>query len=189
MNTDAITLRKRWLAMGAVAILAAIALAAGTLFAASDRQQPDIQPSSGQLPSEPLTNHETDPGLTGEYRALVPQDAADQDGPGAAPGQVVPEPQVSDALAQWLDEQPEQMGFITREDAITSDPDTMDWLLYQAVHKDVLTQEEANAIQTWYDQRPSTEEAPELLEHQPAYLDRPGDQSFATESLMDAEAR
>ncbi len=189
MNTGIGALRKHRLALGALAIIAIIALTAGTLFAASERQQPDIQPSSGQLPSEPLTSHETDPGLSEEHRALVAQEAAQQDGPVAAPGQVVLEPQVSDALAQWLDEQPEQMGFITREDAITSDPDTMDWLLYQAVYKDVLTQEHADAVQDWYDRRPSAEEAPELLNQQPVYLHRPGDDNSVRELLRETESR
>ena len=54
MNTGAITLRKRWLAMGAVAILAAVALAAGTLFAANERQRPEL-PATNQQPVESAT--------------------------------------------------------------------------------------------------------------------------------------
>ena len=136
-----------------------------------------------------MTSHETDPGLTAEYRALVAQDAAKQGGPGAVPGQVVPVTGNSEALAQWLDEQPEKMGFITREDALTADVDTMDWLLYQAVYKDVLTQEDADAVQAWYDRRPSSEEAPELLNHQPVYLHRPGDDNSVRELLRETESR
>ena len=189
MSTGILTLRKHWLAATAAVVLLAVALTAGTLFAASERQQPDIHTASGQLPSEPLANHKTDPGLTAEYRALVAQDAAKQDGSGAAPGQVVPVTGNSEALVQWLDEQPEQMGFITQEDALTADADTMDWLLYQAVYKGVLSQGEADAIQSWYDRRPSAEEAPELLQYQPTYLEPPGDDDSIRELLRETEAR
>ena len=189
MSNATSVLRKRWLALAAVVVLMAIALASGTLFAANERQNPDIHPASEQQPSEPLTNHETDPGLAAEYRALVAQDAAKQDEPGSGVSQVVPETDNSDALAQWLAEQPETMGFITEEDAITSDSQTMDWLLYQAVYKEVLTQEESDAVQAWYDQRPSSEQAPELLRHQPEYLYRPGDDDRDRELFRETEAR
>ena len=189
MNTAAVIMRKRWPVLAAIVVLMAVALAAGTLFAANERQQPDVQPSSGQLPSQPLTNHETDPGLTAEYRALVAQDAAGQDGSGVAPGQVVPGTGSSDALTEWLDEQPDKMGFITQEDALTADADTMDWLLYQAVYKEVLTQEEADAVQAWYERRPSADEVPELLNHQPVYLDRPGDEGSIRELFQETDAR
>ena len=182
-------LRKRWLALAAIVGLLAVALATSTLFAANERQNSDIHTASGQLSSEPLTSQEIDPGLTAEYRALVAQDASQQNGPGTGANQIVPEPQVSDALAEWLAEQPEKMGFITEEDAITSDPQTMDWLLYQAVYKDVLSQEEADAIQAWYDRRPNAEEAPELLNHQPVYLHRPGEDNSVRELLRETESR
>ena len=48
MNTGFITLRKCWPALAAVAVLAAIALAAGTLFAANERQQPELPATSPQ---------------------------------------------------------------------------------------------------------------------------------------------
>ena len=189
MSSAISVFRKRWLVLVAIVVLMAVALATGTLFAANERQNPDIQPASGQLPSEPLTNHETDPGLAAEYRALMVQDAAEQDEPGAGVSQVVPDADGSDPLAQWLAEQPEQMGFITREDALTADADTMDWLLYQAVYKDVLTQEEADAVQAWFDRRPSTEEAPELLQYQPTYLDTPDGRDTHIQLLRETEAR
>ena len=43
MNTGVTTLRKRWPVLAAIVILMAVALAAGTLFAANERQQPEAQ--------------------------------------------------------------------------------------------------------------------------------------------------
>ncbi len=189
MNTRVITLRKHWLVASAVVVLLAIALTAGALFAADERQQPDIQPSSGQLPRDPLANHETDPGLTSEYLALVAQDSAGQAEPSTSTDQVVPNTDSTEALAQWLDEQPEKMGFITLEDALTADADTMDWLLYQAVYKNVLTQEEADVVQAWSDRRPSSDEAPQLLHYQPTYLDTPDGRDSRAELLRETEVR
>ena len=48
MNTGIATLRRRWLALGAAAILLVVALTAGTLFAANERQQPEAQPQPQQ---------------------------------------------------------------------------------------------------------------------------------------------
>ena len=44
MHIGITTLRARWLALGAAAILLVVALTAGTLFAANERQQPVGQP-------------------------------------------------------------------------------------------------------------------------------------------------
>ena len=177
------TIRKHWLAFAATVILLAVALAAGTLFAANERQDADLFPSSEQVPLGG-----TDPGFATDPPALAakaePEPPLTEPDPGA--GQVAPD---SDALTQWLADQPETMGFITEEDAITADPDTMDWLLYQAVYKGVLTQEEADAVQNWYGQRPSTVEAPELLDHQPGYLYRPDDEDVTSELFRETESR
>ena len=43
MNNSVITLRKRWPVLAAIIVLMVVALAAGTLFAANERQQPDSQ--------------------------------------------------------------------------------------------------------------------------------------------------
>ena len=58
MNTGIITLRKRWLVASAVVVLLAIALTAGALVAANERQQPEAQ----SLPQQ-LVADATDPGL------------------------------------------------------------------------------------------------------------------------------
>ena len=176
-------LRKHWLALAAtVAVLMAAALAAGTLSAANERQQPEARP----LAQQSVTNG-IDPGLAAHLPAAELEPP--QNEPGSSVNQVVPESGGSDALAQWLAEQPETMGFITEEDAVTADPGTMDWLLYQAVYKGVLTQEEADAVQAWYDRRPSSQEAPGLLDHQPGYLSRPQGTDINRELFRDGESR
>ena len=48
MNTGILTLRKRWPALAAIAVLLAVALMAGTLFAASERQQQPELPTVSQ---------------------------------------------------------------------------------------------------------------------------------------------
>ena len=175
------TIRKHWLAFGATVILLALALAAGTLFAANERQDPARFPSSEQLMLDG-----TDPGFATDPPALAAKAEIPLTEPGTGAGQVAPD---SDALTQWLAEQPETMGFITEEDAITADSDTMNWLLYQAVYKGVLTQEEADAVQNWYGQRPSVAEASELLNHQPVYLYRPGGDGVTRELFGEIETR
>ena len=175
------TIRKHRLSLAATVILLAVALAAGTLFAGNERQDPASFPSGDQLPLDG-----TDPGFATDPPALAAKAEAPLTEPGPGSGQVAPD---SDALTRWLAEQPETMGFITEEDAITADPDTMDWLLYQAVYKGVLTQEEADAVQNWYGQRPSTSEAPGLLNHQPVYLYRPGGDGVTSELFGEIETR
>ena len=184
MTSTLVTFRKKWLALVAAAVLVAVAFTAGTLFAANERQQPELPAQSEQSVADA-----TDPGLAADLPVTAAESEPPQSEPGSGVAQVVPETGRSDALEQWLADRPEKMGFITEQDAITADPDTMDWLLYQAVYKDVLTQEEADAVQAWYDRRPSTQEAPELLNHQPAYLYEPGDQDNIRELLRETESR
>ena len=62
-----------------------------------------------------------------------------------------------------------------RRDVLAADELDVEWMLYQAVHKDVMTEQEAEAFRTWFNERPSFEEAPELLQHQPGTIYRPGD--------------
>ena len=176
--------RKHWLALAATVVLLAAALAAGTLFAANDRQDPDLFPLSEQLPSDG-----TDPGLADEAPALMVEAELPENESGSSAAQVTSETGSSDALAEWLANRPEVMGPFTVQDSMTTDPQTVDWILYQAVYKEVMTQDEADAFQDWYNQRPSTQEAPELLNHLPAYLDRPHQPDNSVEMFRDMEAR
>ena len=159
--------RKRWLAVSATIVLLAVALTAGNLFAANERQQSDRQPLSEQSQMDGI-----DPGLVTESPAAKAELPENDTNSGV--NQVTSESDSSDALAQWLSNRPDVMGPFTVEDAMSVDSGTVDWILYQAVYKDVMTEEEAETFRTWYDQRPSSQEAPQLLNHQPAYLDRPG---------------
>ena len=178
--------RKHWLALAAAAILLAVALTAGTLFAANERQQPELPPLSEQSVADA-----TDPGLAVDLPAPPAQAQAQppQDEPGSGVGQVTSESDGSDALAQWLAGRPDAMGPFTVEEAMTADSQTVDWLLYQAVYKDVMTQDEADTFQDWYNQRPSSQEAPELLQHQPGYFNRPQDSDFNREMFRESIAR
>ena len=183
-NADSV-FRRRWPAMAAVAVVLAMALAAGALFAANERERPVPGAAAEQVQPDL-----TDPGLYAQPRppaAVMPEPAEpvalsepeaaitepsepDRD-PGA--GQVVP--QESRTLKAWLADQPDEMGPFSTQDVMAATQLDVDWMLYQALAKGVMTQDEADAFQTWYDQRPSVAEAPELLDHLPAQIHRPGD--------------
>ena len=82
MNAGITTLRRRWLTLGAAAILLAVALTAGTLFAANELQQPESQPQPQQSVVDVV-----DTGLAPDLpaappvpeRALAQQDDNDED--------------------------------------------------------------------------------------------------------------
>ena len=67
MNTGITTLRTRWLALGAAAILLVVALTAGTLFAANERQQ-----SESQLVVQQSVADAADPGLAPDLPQAPP---------------------------------------------------------------------------------------------------------------------
>ena len=81
MNTGILTLRKRWPALAAIAVLLAVALTAGTLFAANTRPQAEL-PASGEQQS---VADAADPVVAAEPPAAppaperVPAQAADND--------------------------------------------------------------------------------------------------------------
>lgn len=48
MNTGVVTLRKSWPALAAIVVLVAVTLSAGALFAASERQRPELPAANPQ---------------------------------------------------------------------------------------------------------------------------------------------
>ena len=165
------------LAALATILLLVMVLAAGSLFAANERENPDIQPVGESVQLEGI-----DPGLDAkpptadkvEPPAVVietePGDGAD---PGA--GQEVEESGGSKSLSAWLADQPDEMGPFSTQDVLAADDLDVAWLLYQAVDTGMMTEEEAEAFRVWFNERPSVEEAPELLDYQPGTIYRPGD--------------
>ena len=67
MDTGILTLRKRWPAVAAIAVLLAVALTAGTLFAANERQQ--------QQPELPTVSQQSVMDATDPIRAVQPPEA------------------------------------------------------------------------------------------------------------------
>ena len=165
------------LALLATILLLAMVLAGGSLFAANERESPDIQPVG-----ESVQLNGIDPGLDArppvaekvEPPAVVVES---EPGGGADPGagQEIEGSEGSGSLSRWLANQPNEMGPFSTLDAMKADELDVEWILYQAVHKDVMTEAEADAFRAWFSERPSFEEAPELLQHQPGTIYRPGD--------------
>ena len=188
MTSNIRALGRLRLAMLAVIVLVVMVLAAGNLFAANERENPDVQPVGEQ----PQLNG-IDPGLDYTPPAVVNVESAmetlriDDKDPGV--NQEVPESGGSDPLSRWLVARPDEIGSFTVQDAMSSDSIDVDWMLYQAVSKNVMTEEEAEAFQAWFDQRPSTDDAPELLLYQPANIERLGVEHSATGLPLETEAR
>ena len=174
--------RKRWLVWAAAAVVLAVAVAAGSMFAANSGEQP-IQEAA----AAPVQPDLTDPGLYANPptpgsaiaepeepnpfiapAAALPESPRDGQDPGT--GQVVPEG--SSTLFEWLSDRPDEMGPLTVQDAMALDDASVSWVLYQAVYKDLMTQDEADAFYEWFQLRPTSQEAPELLDYQPPELER-----------------
>jgi len=180
--------RKRWPFLAAVAVVLAVAVAAGSMFAANSGEQPVQEAAAAQAQADL-----TDPGLYSsppapaddiaeprEPRALVAPHAASpppvQDGQDPGVNQVAPED--SGALASWLADRPDNMGSFSTQDAIIATDLDVEWMLYQAVENGTMTEDESDTFRTWFDQRPTPEEAPELLNHLPPEIQVPGEGSF-----------
>ena len=177
--------RKRWPVLVGVAIVLAIAVAAGSMFAANSGEPPVQEAAAAQVQPDL-----TDPGLYANPPApgaaiaeprqpqpfIAPEAALPEPPrPGPDPGvnQVVPEG--SGALARWLADRPDEMGPFSIQDAMAADSLDVEWMLYQAVAKDVMTENEADAFRSWFGLRPTAEAAPELLNHLPAPILDPGE--------------
>ena len=164
------------LAILAVVLLLVMVLATGSLFAANERNIPDMQPVGESVQLEGM-----DPGLDAKPPAAkveppaVAVGSAPGDGADPGNGQEIPYSGGSASLSSWLAARPDEMGPFTTQDVLAADELDVEWMLYQAVHKDVMTEQEAEAFRTWFNERPSFEEAPELLQHQPGTIYRPGD--------------
>ena len=173
------------LALLATILLLVMVLAAGTLFAANERGNAGTQPAV-----ESVALNGVDPGL--EARPPVAEKveplAADVEavpeaaietapGDGADPGagQEVEGTGGTGALSRWLSSQPDEMGPFTTQDAMKADEIDVEWLLYQAVQKDTMTEQEAEDFRAWFSERPTEEEAPALWQQQPGGIYRPGD--------------
>ena len=165
------------LALLATILLLVTVLAVGTLFAANERQNPEIQTAV-----EPFQLEGVDPGLDAKPPVVekIEQPAVvvePEPGEGTDPGlgQEIEGSGGSKPLATWLANSPDEMGPFSIQDAMKADEIDVEWLLYQSVNKNTMTEEEADAFRVWFSERPSVEEAPELLDHQPGGIYRPGD--------------
>ena len=191
--------RKRWPALAAAAMLIAVALAVGALLTSNDGEQPVPELIATQLQPDL-----TDPGLYAdppvpaasisdphESRLIVAPEAAVPEPPvdGQDPGvnQVVPKG--SGALARWLANRPDEMGPFSIQDAIAATQLDVDWMLCEAVQAGTMNQGEADAFQDWFDQRPTAEAAPELLNHMPAQLHRPGQDGYTGADIGSIKSR
>ncbi|MDE2787356.1 MAG: hypothetical protein OXL37_11930 [Chloroflexota bacterium] len=190
--------RKRWPFLAAAAVVLAVAVAAGSMFAANSGEPP-VQEAAA-APAQPDL---TDPGLYADPSTLanaiaepreprvpaaphaVAPPAPDAQDPGV--NQVVPEG--SGALASWLAERPANMGSFSAQDAIIATELDVEWMLYQAVEKGEMTEDEADAFRTWFDQRPNAEEAPELLNHLPPEIQMPGGDGFSGTDIGSLKSR
>ena len=159
------TIWKRPLTLAVAVALVAIPLTVGTLFAATAGDSPPFH----QSPTTAATT------------TTLPEDVTD-------PGVNQVTPQGADALAHWLEDRPEVTGPFTVAEAMSADSQTVDWMLYQAVYKRVMTPEEAETFRAWHSQRPDSRDAPELMRYQPSYLYRPYHRDRLHEMFQETES-
>ena len=181
--------RKRWPMVAGAAVVLAIALAAGSMFAVNSGDEPIQEAAAAQVQPDL-----TDPGLYAnppaagaaiaepqEPKPFVAPEAAlpgpPQDGQDPGVDQVVPEG--SGALSRWLADRPSNMGSFSAQDSIIATDLDVEWMLYQAVENGTMTEEESDAFRSWFSQRPTAEEAPELLNHLPPEIQVPDGDGFS----------
>lgn len=174
--------RGQWLVLAAVAVVLAVAVAAGSMFAANSGDEPVQEAAAAQVQPDL-----TDPGLYANPAASIAEPEAPK--PIVAPEALLPEqpqygydpggnqvvPEGSGALQRWLADRPDEMGPFSTQDALAADSLDVEWILYQAVEKELMSQAEADDLRTWFDQRPGVDEAPELLDYQPPQIVWPGE--------------
>ena len=191
--------RQRWPFVAAVAVVVAVAVAAGSMFAANSGEPPVQEAAAAQVQPDL-----TDPGLYANppapnaamanpgNQSQSPLPAASvaapaQPDPDRGAGQVVP--QSSGVLSDWLSDRPANMGSFSTQDAIVATDLDAEWMLYQAVEKGTMTEVEAETFRAWFDQRPTVEEAPELLNHLPPEIQVPGEGSFSGTDIRSLKSR
>ena len=175
------------LALLATILLLVTVLAVGSLFAANDRANPEIQPAAESAHFDGV-----DPGLDAKppvAERVEPPDVVveSQPGDGTDPGagQEVEGSGGTSTLSQWLSDRPDEMGPFSTSDVLAADDLDVAWLLYQAVDTGMMTEDEADAFRAWFSERPTAEEAPELLQYQPGTVYVPGDQGGSTGTKFD----
>ena len=174
--------RRRWPVLAGAAVVLAIALGAGSMFAANSGEEPVHEAAAAQVQPDL-----TDPGLYANPAASIAEPEAPK--PIVAPEALLPEqpqygydlggnqvvPEGSGSLQRWLSDRPDEMGPFSTQDVLAADSLDVEWILYQAVDKNQMTAAEADEFRAWFGQRPSVDEAPELLDYQPPQIVRPGE--------------
>ena len=190
--------RKRWPLLAAVAVVLAVAVAAGSMFAANSGEQPVQEAAAAQAQPDL-----TDPGLhanppapadaVGEPQEprvpAAPRAVAPPAQDGQDPGVNQVEPEGSGVVASWLADRPANMGSFSTQDAIIATDLDVEWMLYQAVENGTMTEDESDMFRAWFDQRPTPGEAPELLDHLPPEIQVPGGDGFSGTDIRSLKSR
>ena len=194
--------RRWWHVLAGAAVVLAIALAVGSMFAANSGEQPVQEAAAAQ--AQPDLTDLTDPGRYAnppapgdaiaepqEPKPFIASEAALPEPPqdGQVPGVNQVAPEGSGALASWLVDRPANMGSFSTQDAIIATDLDVEWMLYQAVEKGEMTEHEADEFRTWFDQRPTPEEASELLDHLPPEIRVPGGDGFSGTDIGSLKSR
>jgi len=190
--------RRRWPLLAIVAVALAVAVAAGSMFAANSGEQPVQEAAAAQMqpdltdlglhanppaPADAIAEPR-EPGVPAAPHAVAPPA---QDGQDPGVNQVAPEG--SGALASWLADRPANMGSFSTQDAIIATDLDVEWMLYQAVENGTMTEDESDVFRAWFGQRPTAEEAPELLNHLPPEIQVPGGDGFSGTDIRSLKSR
>ena len=170
--------RRRWPILVFAAVVLAVAVAAGSMFAANSGEQPVQEAAAAQAQPDL-----TDPGLYAnpptpgaaiaepqEPKPFIAPEAAlpepPQDGQDPGVNQVAPEG--SGALSRWLADQPANMGSFSTQDSVIATSLDVEWMLYQAVENGTMTEDESDTFRTWFSQRPHGRGSAGVVEPPPA---------------------